>query len=697
MKKFFAIFLALALVCACEKDDLIVLPDGTIENNDDSSSETPTDTSSDDSSDDTGDDESDDSSESDDPQGGNDENASIIDDDQSGDSFSASDFPTTVTVTWDGSSATVSGADGVIDYSADGGYVTIGNSSSEVAGLNIVLKGSSSAGAFKLYNGKKTLVTMGGVTLTSKKNAAFNNQSKKRTFILLSSGTTNTLTDASSYTSLVSDEDCKGTMFSEGQLVFTGSGTLKVKGNCKHGIVSDDYIRITSGSVQVTGAASDGIHVKDYLRMDGGTLNVTASSDGIECDEGYVNLVGGSLTVNSASEGIKTSYDGTDISPYINIAGATVNVTTTGAKAHGIKAKGDVLISKGNITVNVSGKGSKAIKGNNNVAISGGTLNLKTTGASYYDTDDKDTSSPACIKAENAVTISGADITVTSTGTGGKGINCYTFTMDSGTLSATTTGSLYTYSSSMKCRPKAIKAMKLMTVNGGTITVKTSGTEAEGMESKAAMVVNGGYIAIQAYDDAINTATTYTQNGGYVYLYSTGNDALDSNYGRTGAIVMNKGVLIANGKTSPEMGIDSDNNSYITIKGGTIFTSGGQQGGGSSSPSCSQPTLWIQNTSLSAGYFTVTDSNGKVVFAAKVPRAISQDYSLVSSSSFKSGSTYKYGVVSSKPSSATTSWSDYYFEGGTVSGTLSSSFTATSGYQAVGTSSGGNQGGPGGR
>lgn len=56
-------------------------------------------------------------------------------------------------------------------------------------------------------------------------------------------------------------EDQKSTLFSEGQLEFSGKGILTVKSNLKHAICSDDYIDIQGGSITVSGALKDRIHV----------------------------------------------------------------------------------------------------------------------------------------------------------------------------------------------------------------------------------------------------------------------------------------------------------------------------------------------------------------------------------------------------------------------------------------------------
>ena len=155
----------------------------------------------------------------------------------------------------------------------------------------------------------------------------------------------------------------------------------------------------------------------------------------------------------------------------------------------------------------------------------------------------------------------------------------------------------------------------------------------------------------------------------------------ESNYGKSGAITITDGVVIAHGAKSPEEGLDCDNNAYIVFKGGTVFSSGGQQGQSGSSPSCSQPVYYLQSYSLTSGYFTVTDSSSKVIMAVKVPRALSGCYSFITSSSMSSGTTYKYGVNSAAPSGPTTSWGGYYYSGGTAS-VSSGSWTAGSGYTA---------------
>ncbi len=579
-------------------------------------------------------------------------------------------FASTMKIVWDGSSATISNIpDSVTVTSNSSGNVILTSITSKYICYQVSGSGS---GSLKIYSDHLYEISMNGLSLTSASGPAFNFQSHKRAFIVPEKGTVNTLIDSSNYPT--STEDQKGTLFAEGQLIFAGSGSLNVKGNYKHAICSDDYIVGMSGNINVTGAASDAIHTNSYVILQNGTWNLTSIEEGVQAEEGNICINGGSLTS-----------------------------TTTGDKAHSISAVGNFRQTAGSLISSVSGAGSKCIKADGDVNISAGTFQLTTTGGVYV-VSTSDVSSACGINCDGDLNITGGTFIITSSGQAGKcisvdGTATFGDTVNGPIITATTSGSAYgtsssgmgfggTSSSSDTSKAKAIKSEGAMVINDGVFTIKTSTSEAEGIESKTSLTINGGELVITTYDDAINSSGMITINGGNIYAYATNNDAIDSNYGKSGAITIEGGVIMAQGTSSPEEGLDADSPSYVTIKGGTVFSSGGSQGG-SGSPTCSQPVVLISG-SLSSGYFTVADSNGTVIFACKVPRSMSSNYSYVTSPSFKSGSTYKYGVSSSVPNSYTSNWGTYYYEGGSSSISSWSSFTCGSGYTSTGsTTSGG--------
>ncbi|GAB4050469.1 hypothetical protein GCM10028810_45150 [Spirosoma litoris] len=282
-----------------------------------------------------------------------------------------STFSSTVTIGF-GSTVSISNplsAKGVT-ITESNGDVIITSSASEVA---YEVSGTTTNGSVKIYSDKKFKLTLNGANITNNDGPAINIQSSKRAFVILADGTTNTLTDGTTYTAS-GTEDMKGTIFSEGQLVFTGLGSLSVKSNNKHAIASDDYIRVISGTITITGTVSDGIHTKDAFIADGGTLNITSSNDGIQCDEGYIVINAGTFTINSVDKGISASYDDdTTIDPYITINGGTITVTSSAGE--GIESKSTMTINNGTITVKSKDDGLNAgtfiyINGGNTYAYS---------------------------------------------------------------------------------------------------------------------------------------------------------------------------------------------------------------------------------------------------------------------------------------------------------------------------------------
>jgi len=268
---------------------------------------------------------------------------------------------------------------GGVTITQNGADVVITSSAS---GVEYTLSGTTSNGSVKIYSDKKFKLTLNGVSITNTDGPAINIQSSKRAFIVVADNTTNTLTDGSTYAA--SAEDMKGTVFSEGQMIFSGSGSLSVKGNYKHAIASDDYVRVRSGNITITGAVTDGIHTNDAFIADGGTFKITAASDGIECEEGYVIINDGTFTLNTGDDGIAASYDETDgtIAPYVTINNGTITVNSSAGE--GIESKSVLTINNGNISTVTADDGLNA---GTAIYINGGNVYSYSTGNDAMDSN----------------------------------------------------------------------------------------------------------------------------------------------------------------------------------------------------------------------------------------------------------------------------------------------------------------------
>ncbi|MFA6873231.1 MAG: carbohydrate-binding domain-containing protein, partial [Bacteroidaceae bacterium] len=258
--------------------------------------------------------------------------------------------------------------DGGVSISTEGQHVTVNASADDVT---YFLSGTSTNGSFTIASSKHSQnVVLNGVTLTNQNGAAINIQSKKKTSIVLPEATTNKLVDGGA----ADADSSKAALFSEGELVFTGTGgSLYVEGNRKHGICSDDYIDLKSGNIQIKGNVSDGIHVHDYFAISGEKTKLTIETlgDGIDCDRGYIDIYGGTLDLTTGDEGIATTSDSVQLDRDIRIYAGTISIASLSTvdkdlTGYGIRSAGDLHIEGGNITINTKKKAISAGKSDDN-------------------------------------------------------------------------------------------------------------------------------------------------------------------------------------------------------------------------------------------------------------------------------------------------------------------------------------------
>ena len=225
-------------------------------------------------------------------------------DPSSDDDISNTTFKGKITITYSESGDASVKGDSYGYVAVDGNKVTVNNTGGEV--LIYELTGTTSNGFFKVYGAKKQAIVLNGVNITNPDGAALNNQNKKRTFVVVKGN--NTLSDGPSAAyATEGEEDLKAVVFSESQMVFSGSGLLTVNARNaqgKAGVSSDDYIRVmNSPTIKVNSGADagNGLKGKDYVQLSGGALVVSieaAMAKGISTDD-YVLVEGGTHMVTS--------------------------------------------------------------------------------------------------------------------------------------------------------------------------------------------------------------------------------------------------------------------------------------------------------------------------------------------------------------------------------------------------------------
>ena len=405
-----------------------------------------------------------------------------------------------------------------VNYTIDGTNLVIYSSRSK---MGYRVEGTCHKGSLKIYSEKKFQLALSGVTLTNPNGPAINIQSGKTVFVTLAAGKTNTLCDGEVYADAPYEngepEDQKGTFFSEGQLIFSGTGTLNVKSYGGHAICSDDYIRVRSGNINILSSVKDGFNTNEQFRVgrmasSAPKITINADADGIDCGKGSILIEAGEITVNSVDEGIVASYEEmTDatIDPSIVIRGGFIKVNTTGEKGMAIKANANYTQTGGIVQGKVLGNGSKVVNCEKDFAFTGGKLTAIVDG-----TISSDGSSTAGIKCTGNCTITDGTIGVNCTGVGAKAINVDgNVIVDNGNITLLATGKNYNEGADDK-KSRAVSALSY-TQNGGNVLAKS-------------------------YDKVIDAATVISLSNGILNAFSASDYALGVAAIQTGGWVLTK-------------------------------------------------------------------------------------------------------------------------------------------------------------
>ena len=198
------------------------------------------------------------------------------------------------------------------------------------------------------------------------------------------------------------DNTVDGVIFSKGNLVLNGEGTLSVTSAQGHGIVSKDDLKITSGTY-VINAAEKGLESNDMIGIAGGNLTITAGDDGMNT-EGYILIEDGTITITADDDAIHAdalltiengvlqldAHEGLEAT-VITINGGTIDLNATDDGINAAQKVDDytptVEINGGQITINMGAGDTDAIDSNGYLYINGGTVSIYAQSPFDYDID----------------------------------------------------------------------------------------------------------------------------------------------------------------------------------------------------------------------------------------------------------------------------------------------------------------------
>ena len=400
------------------------------------------------------------------------------------DLISNTSFARTISIVFsDNSGATVTGDDNGI-VTVTGNQVTINNSSTTEK-VKYELSGTTTNGFLKLYSNNKQALVLNGVSITNPSGAAINNQGKKRCFVVVSGK--NYLADGSTYTATPSDEDEKAAFFSEGQLIFSGSGSLTVKASGKAGITSDDYIHFLDAPVvEVSSSAGHAIRGKDAVMVSGGTIEALTSADMKKavCSDSLV-LFNGGVTTAKATGG--TAYDSED-KDY--------------KAAAGVKADQLFIMNAGTLIATSTGAGGKGISGDGPAYFQGGTVKVTVTGSNYGSSSSKNSTSAKGIKFDGNIYISDGSIEATASN--------HEAIESKGKIEIAG-GSVYAQS-----RDDAVNSAGMMAIIGGQVCAYSTGNDA--LDANGNMYIEGGVVYAISAGGAEVALDANTEGGAHLYV-----------------------------------------------------------------------------------------------------------------------------------------------------------------------------------
>ena len=372
---------------------------------------------------------------------------------------------------------------------------------------------------------------LNNATITNSTGAAINVVEADEVVIYTASGTTNTVSDGSSYSDTASGSP-DAAIYSKSDLTLAGEGTLKVKGKYEEGIHTSDGLVIASGTLEVT-AANTGIKGKDYVDILDGTVTVTATKDGIKAtndtdgNRGWVRLSGGTVNISAGDDGFKAER-------VLEISGGTLNITESN---EGIEAQ-YINILDGTVNVTSSDDGINASYSTTSTS-STGTESASTSTTQTTQTAQGGQAGQAPAGGQAPSGTMGQPPAGGGAG-GGMGGGGDTFEVVDATINIT--GGIVT----VNANGDGIDSNGTATLSGGTLVVNgpfTGGNTS--LDTNGDLLLNGATVSAANSGDMFEAPAT-SSTSGYVKISNVSNLSA----GTTVQVTDSSGTVVANYKVT---------------------------------------------------------------------------------------------------------------------------------------------------
>jgi len=543
--------------------------------------------------------------------------------------------------------------------------------------VEYVLKGNSTNGSFELNGVYKATVTLDGINLKAKEGAAINLKCGKRMKLHIAKGSQNSLEDGT-------DTLHKACIYTKGHLEIEGAGSLTLKGNANNVISAKEYLELqpSLGNVRISSSTANALNTNACLTISGGNVEIEMSSVDKKAlkSDSTMTINGGVVKVVMTGDGGKGVKCGGDFV----MNGGTLDIKTLGSYVSerpfgfgGFGGFGDGEMPDFGGGFPGFGEGGMPDFGGFGGGFPGfggampDSINFGGFGGfpgfgegGMPDFGGFGGGFPGFGGAmPDSINFGGfggfpdfGEGGMPDFGGFGGGFGGFGGFGGGNHIQLSDSIRTLLFGDAPEERPagfakrkfngsaKGIKVVGKVIINGGDIRVETTSDGAEGIEGKKGFSINGGNIYVKAHDDGFSSSQPIVINGGDVFVWSVGNDAIDCNYPRQGGISIHGGKVVACSQVGPpEEAFDCDF-TPMEITGGTVFGMGGSMGGEAATPAVNEQTQYTVSLNglpcPKGKTLLCLDDEGKTLFSFQIPFTMQSSNSILSLPQFGKGQHY---------------------------------------------------------